>query len=167
MQCASRGCRCWGASTCCGCGCPGAVAGSAGTWRARRQALWRKGTGSRGVWNGCSGWSSPAGTRSSRCLEIQRAPVGRQGHRQAAVPLQVPCGGRVPAAPGAPLRDGVPRPGERGRAVVLRGQGQGRGGALHEYYGAAEPPVRGGASHLSGQTEPPKNHFPSEMDLIP
>ena len=36
-----------------------------------------------------------------------------------------------------------------------------------EYYGAAEPPVRGGASHLSGQTEPPKNHFPSEMDLIP
>jgi len=37
----------------------------------------------------------------------------------------------------------------------------------NEYYGAAEPPVRGGASHLSGQTEPPKNHFPSEMDLIP
>ena len=36
-----------------------------------------------------------------------------------------------------------------------------------EYYGAAEPPVRGGVSHLSGQTEPPKNHFPSEMDLIP
>lgn len=39
--------------------------------------------------------------------------------------------------------------------------------SLREYYGAAEPPVRGGASHLSGQTEPPKNHFPSEMDLIP
>ena len=44
MQCASRGCRCWGASTCCWYGCPGAVAGSAGTWRARRPALWRKGT---------------------------------------------------------------------------------------------------------------------------
>lgn len=36
-----------------------------------------------------------------------------------------------------------------------------------EYYGAAEPPVRGGVSHLSGQTEPPKNYFPSERDLIP
>ena len=28
---------------------------------------------------------------------------------------------------------------------------------LHEYYGAAEPPVRCGESHLSGLTEPP--HF--------
>lgn len=37
----------------------------------------------------------------------------------------------------------------------------------YEYYGAAEPPVRGGVSHLSGQTEPPKNYFPSERDLIP
>ena len=27
----------------------------------------------------------------------------------------------------------------------------------HEYYGAAEPPVRCGESHLSGLTEPP--HF--------
>ena len=37
---------------------------------------------------------------------------------------------------------------------------------VSEYYGAAEPPVRGGVSHLSGQTEPPKNYFPSERDLI-
>ena len=29
--------------------------------------------------------------------------------------------------------------------------------ALYEYYGAAEPPVRCGESHLSGLTEPP--HF--------
>ena len=29
--------------------------------------------------------------------------------------------------------------------------------ASHEYYGAAEPPVRCGESHLSGLTEPP--HF--------
>ena len=29
--------------------------------------------------------------------------------------------------------------------------------ALSEYYGAAEPPVRCGESHLSGLTEPP--HF--------
>ena len=28
--------------------------------------------------------------------------------------------------------------------------------ALHEYYGAAEPPVRCGESHLSGLTEPPQ-----------
>ena len=28
---------------------------------------------------------------------------------------------------------------------------------MHEYYGAAEPPVRCGESHLSGLTEPP--HF--------
>ena len=28
---------------------------------------------------------------------------------------------------------------------------------IHEYYGAAEPPVRCGESHLSGLTEPP--HF--------
>ena len=46
-------------------------------------------------------------------------------------------------------------------------QGKERNEINREYYGAAEPPVRGGASHLSGQTEPPKNHFPSEMDLIP
>ena len=26
---------------------------------------------------------------------------------------------------------------------------------LYEYYGAAEPPVRCGGSHLSGLTEPP------------
>ena len=31
------------------------------------------------------------------------------------------------------------------------------GFAIHEYYGAAEPPVRCGESHLSGLTEPP--HF--------
>ena len=30
-------------------------------------------------------------------------------------------------------------------------------GCQHEYYGAAEPPVRCGESHLSGLTEPP--HF--------
>ena len=30
-------------------------------------------------------------------------------------------------------------------------------GLLDEYYGAAEPPVRCGESHLSGLTEPP--HF--------
>ena len=29
--------------------------------------------------------------------------------------------------------------------------------AVYEYYGAAEPPVRCGESHLSGLTEPP--HF--------
>ena len=29
--------------------------------------------------------------------------------------------------------------------------------SLYEYYGAAEPPVRCGESHLSGLTEPP--HF--------
>ena len=29
--------------------------------------------------------------------------------------------------------------------------------AIYEYYGAAEPPVRCGESHLSGLTEPP--HF--------
>ena len=28
--------------------------------------------------------------------------------------------------------------------------------ALHEYYGAAEPQVRCGESHLSGLTEPPR-----------
>ena len=27
---------------------------------------------------------------------------------------------------------------------------------IHEYYGAAEPPVRCGESHLSGLTEPPQ-----------
>lgn len=27
---------------------------------------------------------------------------------------------------------------------------------LHEYYGAAKPPVRCGESHLSGLTEPPR-----------
>ena len=40
--------------------------------------------------------------------------------------------------------------------------GAGNGGmamaySLGEYYGAAEPPVRCGESHLSGLTEPP--HF--------
>lgn len=28
-------------------------------------------------------------------------------------------------------------------------------GTLYDYYGAAEPPVRCGVSHLSGPTEPP------------
>ena len=36
---------------------------------------------------------------------------------------------------------------------VSRGKGQ----TVVEYYGAAEPPVRCGESHLSGLTEPP--HF--------
>ena len=31
--------------------------------------------------------------------------------------------------------------------------------ALDEYYGAAEPPVRCGESHLSGLTEPPIDSY--------
>ena len=32
---------------------------------------------------------------------------------------------------------------------------------LHDYSGAAEPPVRCGVSHLSGLSEPPRNNQPS------
>ena len=31
--------------------------------------------------------------------------------------------------------------------------------ALNDYYGAAEPPVRCGESHLSGLTEPPVDNY--------
>ena len=31
--------------------------------------------------------------------------------------------------------------------------------SLNEYYGAAEPPVRCGESHLSGLTEPPIDSY--------
>ena len=41
--------------------------------------------------------------------------------------------------------------------VAVCGSVEERHGIVLEYYGAAEPPVRCGESHLSGLTEPP--HF--------
>lgn len=36
----------------------------------------------------------------------------------------------------------------------------------HEYYGAAEPPVRCGESHLSGLTEPPQFVYLVTLPLL-